>query len=62
MPSPNEIKKQALQRQYQNLQKQYEVVNTEIGYTSGAARLRSELEAESLLEQMTKIDDQLKQL
>jgi hypothetical protein len=62
IPNPNEIKKQALQRQYQNLQEEYEVVNTEISYTSGAAPLKLERQAEILLQQMTNIDNQLKQL
>lgn len=62
MPNPNQIKKQALQRQYQNLQEEYEVVNTEISYTSGSARLKLERQAENLLQQMTNIDNQLQQL
>ncbi len=62
IPNPNQIKKQALQRQYQNLQEEYEVVNTEISYTSGAAPLKLERQAEILLQQMTNIDNQLKQL
>jgi hypothetical protein len=62
MPSPHEMKRQALQQQYQDLQAEYQEVYTEISFSSGAARLKLERQAESLLRQMTTIDDQLKQL
>lgn len=62
MPSPHEIRRQALQQQYQNLQEEYQAVYTEISFSSGAARLKLERQAESLLQQIAMIDDQLKQL